>query len=148
MCILRLYAKQILLCPESGIFMPSDLNDPVISCACKLEKFLCALVRELLCLESGNIELRYSNMHESRRELLCLTKTIALQQGSGSISQLHITLIITCILLLLRHRSFGMLVDLIFDLCLLLNRQHPPSGRISGVSSPAAKTPERSVPKS
>ena len=67
MCILRLYAKQILLCPESGIFMPSDLNDPVISCACKLEKFLCALVRELLCLESGNIELRYSNMHEETR---------------------------------------------------------------------------------
>ena len=32
--------------------------------------------------------------------------------------------------MLLRHRSFALLVELIFDLCVLQNRKHHSSGRI------------------
>ena len=47
------------------------------------------MIRELLCLESGTIVLRYPGLRDKIRELLCLTRTLVLQQGSGLKCLLH-----------------------------------------------------------
>ena len=110
--------------------MPHSLywHEPVIKCDCMLK----------LCPESGTIVvLLYFDKKGTKGEQLCLTCAIALK-GSGTqvgYDNCISFLVITCLLLLLLVYSGYdvLLVDLIFDICLLLGlkRKHHRCGCIA-----------------
>ena len=94
-----------------------------------LTRYNCALNRELLCFDIQTCM--------TKREQLCLTRAIV-HKGFGKICQLHVisdnnlSTDYSCYILFALIATFCLyIVDLIFDLYLLLNRKHHRFGRIT-----------------